>query len=112
MTWRPIIKETCWCQEKHPMGSVCGCWSCPDCHRWYPCNPIDESNIQDNYVMIPSFKLLPENHLKNLNGFANQELKLFDGEYTFFVKENCPFAKIYPSNFNHYIKPNSIIEAI
>lgn len=44
--------------------------------------------------------------------FSDQILSIFDGDYTFIVKENCKFTKTYNSNFNHYIKPDSIIEAI
>ncbi len=58
MVWRPITKETCWCQENHPMGSACGCWNCDECGRFYPCITLSPEELLKSSEII-QFNSLP-----------------------------------------------------
>lgn len=76
MTWKPITKEICWCQEKHPMGSVCGCWSCPDCGRFYGCNA----------AYTPDFVSLPTSFdLKNVYPLGNFKIFGIEDEPEYYI---------------------------
>lgn len=55
MVFGPITKEICWCQQKHPRGSVCGCWTCPDCGRFYSCNPYPYIELKPLGDLSPDF---------------------------------------------------------